>query len=115
MNQIALAVAVVLLALPASARTWIDEGCEVSLVSQKLEFTFGKVDGSQKKDCTMTSWPLDTPTAQLSCKDGSTSELTFIDDTTVIFDGRRLDVYSGTLPCAPYGEERPDSASLPTT
>lgn len=106
--KVALAVAVVLLAIPASAKTWVDEVCEISLVSQNDVFTFGKVDGSQNKDCAISAWPVNTKTAQLSCKDGSTSKLTLIDDTAVIFDGVRLNAYDGKLSCGQDGAEWPD-------
>lgn len=102
----ALVAALLLITSPAMAKTWVDEACQVSLVSNDSGFAYRV--GEKAENCTIESWPIARTEAALTCDSGAMATLSVIDDTAVLFNGQRLNAYDGELPCGKNGAEWPD-------
>lgn len=81
-----------LLALPASAKTWVDAACVYMLESRdaELPFVFASTDGQKSRACKVLEWPMNTDIATLECDDGSTPKVAFMPSEQVLFDGIHL-------------------------
>lgn len=102
----ALVAALLLITSPAMAKTWVDEACQVSLVSNATGFTYRV--GEKVESCTIKSWPIAKTEAALNCDAGTKAIMSVIDDTAVLFNGQRLNAYEGEFPCGKNGAEWPD-------
>lgn len=59
----------------AAAKTWVQEDCGTSFVSEDGAFFY--LNGMTQKRCIIESWPLDSTTAVLDCDDGTKLPVNF--------------------------------------
>lgn len=87
--KFALAIAAVLVAQPAFAKSWADTSCAIGFVSEGEAFTYLR-DGKEDVRCEIQSWPISSAEALMSCSDGSSPKLVVVSDTAIILDGIEL-------------------------
>jgi hypothetical protein len=67
---------------------WVDPTCQAYLTADKGVFTFATTDGQFSSSCTVASWPLNTPDAQMTCSNGESVTMTAATvDGPIVFSG----------------------------
>lgn len=107
MKRMILSALFVAVALPASAKTWVDVECSRVLVSVDDRFLIQDRD-NQLVSCAIEKWPLNTPTADLACANGVSAKIEVLGDSTLLWNGIEMNAYDGPLPCGANGAEWPD-------
>lgn len=96
----------VLSPIAASAKVWVDPTCTHIVITDGGARLFYQKDGAGLVTCTIRDWPISRPNALLWCgvgNDNITAE--WPDDSTLLWNGNKLMLYTGPLPCPP---EEPD-------
>lgn len=80
-----------LIASPAAAKTWSDDGCSTAVTTEAKVFKYVKDTGSTVV-CTVKDWPISSPVATMACNDGSAPKMEILSADQIRFDGITLTV-----------------------
>jgi hypothetical protein len=108
--KFALAALAAIISIPASAgaaKIWVDIECTRVLISADDRFLYQ--DASKPLvACKLVAWPINTPTASMSCDSGDAPGMEVASDQTLYWNGVEMNAYDGPLPCGANGAEWPD-------
>jgi hypothetical protein len=71
----------------AFAKTWWTDDGMLKLETVNDRFEYMGHDMRVPIICTISDWPISSPTATLDCDDGEQRKMQLIDDQSLIFDG----------------------------